>query len=120
MSRLLVFNFKDFPTKRLKSDREEEKENTDNSLNVNVHFITLCSASPRHQSGFTHDTESKLETWNQAVQDKWPGSVWAAGKTFGICAADQQEIKRFFTWQTFSFYTEIREGKEKKSDELAL
>lgn len=45
MSRLLVFNFKDFPPNSLSTtEREAEKQNTDNSLNVSVHFITVFSA----------------------------------------------------------------------------
>ena len=61
MSRLLVFNFKDFSPNGLSpTESEEEKGNTDNSLNVNVHFITLYSTFLCHQSGFTHDMGKRV------------------------------------------------------------
>lgn len=130
MSRLLVFNFKDFPPNGL-SPSERGREGKHWQLikcQRSLYYIVLCfPASPK----WFHSWHGRA-SWKPAlccywIFMKWDISgqitiVWGeqaeAGETIEMCVVDQRKFKRCFTWKMFWFYAKIPEGKEGESDEL--
>lgn len=88
MSRLLVFNFKDFfflhhPNGFSPTERRGRRKNTDNSLKCQTFTLLLYSALLRHPKWFPHVTHT--------------GGGRAGAPPNAGEAADQQELKRRFT-----------------------